>query len=71
MQHGIELHHAVGVWQAAAADARFFRIELDDRHAFDDRLEGIAWRGRVRHQAKGVLDACLNSAVRELVAVCR
>jgi hypothetical protein len=66
---GIELHHAVRVRQTAVADAVIKRIELDDVHARDERVEHVrAARG---HHREGLLDAGHVAAVFEFVAVRR
>ena len=38
---GVELHDAVGVGQAAVADAGLLGVELDDVHAGDHRVEHV------------------------------
>ena len=43
---GVELDDAVGVRQAAVADARIARVELDDGDAGDERLEHVGARAR-------------------------
>ena len=63
---GIELHDAVGVRNAAVADAILQRIELDDVDAGDQRVENILAFG---HETKSSLDTRLRSTVLVLVAV--
>jgi len=63
----IELEHAVDVRKTPESDARFVGIELDNRHAFDERVEHV---GAFGHQPKRALDARLRTAVSVLMAVC-
>ena len=49
---GVELHDAVGVRQAAVADARLLGIELDDVDAGDQRVEHVL---ALRHHREGRL----------------
>ena len=64
----VELDDAVGIGQAAVADARVLGIELDDVDAGDERVEHVAAAG---DQPEGAGDAGLLAVVRVLVAVGR
>jgi len=63
----VELDDAVGIRQAAVADARVFGIELDDVDAGDERVEDVGVAAR--HQVERALDGGLRSAVLVAVAV--
>jgi hypothetical protein len=65
---GVELDHAVGVRQAAVADAGIERIELYDVDAGDQRLEHV---GATRHHGEGGLHARPGAAVLVDVTVVR
>ena len=41
MQHGVELDDPLGVGQTAVSDTVFFRIELDDIDAGNQRVENV------------------------------
>jgi hypothetical protein len=60
------LHDAVRIGQTSIADAVVCRIELDDLHAGDERIEHVI---AARDAQPGFLDAGPRAAVAELVAV--
>ena len=68
----VELHDAVGIRQAAVADAVVLRIELDDVDAGDEGVEHVFLaRAAARHQVERALDRRLRPAVLVAVAVRR
>jgi hypothetical protein len=64
----VELDHPLGIRQAAIPDARVGRIELDDVHAGDQRIEYVL---PFRDPLECGLDARLVAAVLELMSVGR
>jgi hypothetical protein len=64
----IQLDDAVCVRQSTVADARVFRIELDDVDAGDERVENIGAGG---HSGERLLDRRLRTAVAEAVSIRR
>ena len=62
----VELHDAFSVREATPTDAGLLRIELNDRHAGNERIEHV---GSVGHHRKRCLDARLSSLALRPVAV--